>query len=156
MAVSRGKQWEEKVKEDLSKLMDVSLERVPDQVSGFKNTSQNPCDFYCYLYPYFYYIEAKSVNANTFSLDFPQYERLLIRAGRKGVRSGVMLWWIPHQKVAYIPVKSMEKMKQDGKKSVNIKMLNTNEYRLFEIPSITKRILPTCDYNILRHLQEGD
>ena len=156
MAVSRGKQWEEKVKEDLSKLMDVSLERVPDQVSGFKSTSQNPCDFYCYVYPHFYYIEAKSVNGNTFGVDFAQYDRLLVRSGRKGVRTGVLLWWIPHQKVAYIPIKTFEKLKKDGKKSVNIKMLGTDEYRIIEIPSVTKRILPTCDYNVLLDLQEGD
>lgn len=156
MANSRGKQWEEKVKEDLSKLEDVSLERVPDQVTGYKTTSQNPCDFYCYVYPHLYYIEAKSVNGNTFSVNFPQYERLLTRSGRKGVRAGVLLWWIPHQKVAYIPVKTFEKLIQEGKKSVNIKMLSTHEYRIIEIPSVTKRILPTCDYTTLLDLQEGD
>lgn len=156
MAVNRGKQWEEKVKEDLSKLIDVSLERVPDQLTGYKNTSQNPCDFYCYVYPHFYYIEAKSVTGNTFSVEFAQYERLLARSGRKGVRAGVVLWWVPHQKVAYVPVRTFQKLIKDGKKSVNIKMLGQDEYRIIEIPSVTKRVLPTCDFNVLLTLQEGD
>lgn len=156
MAVNRGKQWEEKIKEDLSKLMDVSLERVPDQVSGYRTTSQNPCDFYCYVYPHFYYIESKSTKGNTFNVKFPQYERLLIRSGRKGVRTGVLLWWIDHQRVAYVPIKTFEKLIKDGKKSVNIKMLEDDKYRIIEIPSVTKRVLPTCDYSILLDLQEGD
>lgn len=156
MAHSRGKQWEEKVKNDLLKLPDVSLERIPDQVTGYKTTSQNPCDFYVYLYPHFYYIECKSVNGNTFGVDFAQYERLLVRAGRRGVRAGVMLWWIPHQKVAYVPIKTFEKLIADGKRSVNIKMLGTDEYRLIEIPSVTKRVYPDCDYTILSTLREGD
>ena len=156
MAHNRGKAWEEKVKEDLLKLPDVSLERVPDQMSGFKSTSQNPADFYLYWYPYFYYIETKSTNVNTFGVDFAQYDRLLARAGRKGVRAGVMLWWVQHQKVAYIPVKTFEKLIKDGKRSVNIKMLGTDEYRIIEIPSVTKRVFPTCDYSVLSSLQEGD
>lgn len=156
MAINRGKQWEEKVKEDLLKLPDVSLERVPDQVTGYRNSSQNVCDFYCYVYPNFFYIEAKSTKGNTFSINFAQYDRLLIRSGRKGVRSGVVLWWIDHQKVAYIPIKTFETLRKENKKSVNIKMLSENNYRLFEISSVTKRVLPTCDYSILLTLQEGD
>lgn len=156
MAVNRGKQWEEKVKQDLLTLPDVSLERVPDQVSGFKSTSQNVCDFYFYRFPYLHYLECKSVNGNTFGVDFAQYNRLLVRAGRKGVRSGVLLWWIPHQKVAYVPIKTFEKLKLEGKRSVNIKMLGTGEYRIFEIPSVTKRVFPTCDYSVLENLEEGD
>lgn len=156
MAHSRGKQWEERVKSDLLTLPDISLERVADQVTGFKTTSQNPCDFYVYIYPHFYYIECKSTNSNTFSVDFPQYERLLVRAGRKGVRAGIILWWVQHQKVAYVPVKTIEKLIQDGKRSVNIKMLGKDEYRIIEIPSVTPRVYPKCDYSVLTTLKEGD
>lgn len=156
MAFNRGKQWEEKVRKDLLKLPDVCIERVPDQVTGHRITSQNACDFYMYLYPHFYYIECKSVNGNTFSVDFAQYDRLLVRAGHKGVRAGVLLWWVPHQKVAYIPIKTFEKLKNDDKKSVNIKMLGTDDYRIIEIPSSTKRVYPDCDYSVLHTLEEGD
>lgn len=156
MAVSRGKQWEERVKNDLLTLPDISLERVADQVTGFKNTSQNVCDFYMYQYPNFFYIECKSTNSNTFGVDFAQYERLLVRAGRKGVRAGIMLWWVQKQRVAYVPIKTIEKMKADGKRSVNVKMLDSDEYRIIEIPAETKRVFPKCDYSILATLQEGD
>lgn len=156
MAHQRGKQWEDKVKNDLLKLPNIALERVPDQMTGFKNTSQNPCDFFVYLYPNFYYIECKSVNGNTLTVDIAQYDRLIKRLGPKGIRAGVILWWIPHQKVAYVPIKTFEKIKNDGKRSINIKMLNDNEYRIIEIPSVTKRVFPDCDYSILNTLQDGD
>ena len=156
MAVNRGKQFEERVKEDLLKLPDVSLERFPDQMSGYQG-SKNVCDFGMYLYPCYYYIECKTTNENTFPLSgLTQYDKLLERRGRKGVRSGVLLWFIKWDKVVYVPVTTFEKLKADGKKSVNIKMLQEDTYRIIEIPSVKKRVFMISDYDILRSLEEGD
>lgn len=156
MAQNRGKAFEEKVKYDLLKLYDVCIERLPDQMSGFKG-SKNVCDFVVYWYPNQYYIECKTTHGNTFSLSaLTQYDKLLERKGRKGVRSGVLLWFIEHDKVCYVPVATFEKLKNDGKKSVNIKMLESNDYRIIEIPAVKKRVFLDCDFRVLQDLQEGD
>lgn len=154
--VNRGKQFEQKVKEDLLKLPDGSLERFPDQMSGYHG-STNPCDFTFYWYPHYYYIETKSTNDNTFPLaNLSQYDKLLERRGRKGVRSGVILWFIKHSKVVYVPISTFEKIKNDGLKSVNIKMLLDDKYRIIEIPSVLKRVFMDSDYSVLNDLGEGD
>ena len=156
MAVNRGKQFEERVKEDLLKLPDVSLERFPDQMSGYQG-SKNVCDFGVYLYPNYYYIECKTTNENTFPLSgLTQYEKLMERKGRKGVRSGVLLWFIKWDRVVYVPVATFEKLKADGKKSVNIKMLQEDTYRIIVVPSVKKRVFMDSDYSVLTQLQEGD
>ena len=156
MAQNRGKVFEQKVKQDLLKLPDICVERLPDQMSGFKG-SKNVCDFEAYWYPHLYYLECKTTHENTFALSaLTQYDELLKRKGKKGVRSGVVLWFIKHDKVCYVPVATFEKLKNDGKKSVNIKMLGTDEYRIIEIPAVKKRVFLDCDFNILKQLQEGD
>ena len=156
MAVNRGKQFEEKVKEDLLKLSHVSLERLPDQMSGYQG-SKNVCDFTTYIYPFYYYLECKTTNENTFPLSaLTQYDKLLERAGRLGVRSGVILWFVKHDTVVYVPIKTFEKLKADGKKSVNIKMVGKDEYRIITIPSVKKRVFLDSDYSVLTQLKEGD
>ncbi len=156
MAVNRGKQFEGKVKEDLERLPDISLERLPDQMSGYRG-SKNVCDYLMYRYPYFYYLECKTTNENTFPLAaLSQYDELLARKGRRGVRSGVILWFVKHDKVVYVPIATFQRIKEAGLKSVNIKMLNSDEYKIIVIPSVKKRVFMDSDYSILSQLQEGD
>jgi len=156
MAINRGKAFEEKVKSDLLKLGDVSLERLPDQMSGYKG-SANVSDFTLYNYPYYFYIECKTTNENTFPLGgLTQYDKLLARKGRKGVRCGVVLWFVKHDKVVYVPIATFEKLKADGKKSVNVKMVGNDDYRIITIPSVKKRVFLDSDYSVLMTLDEGD
>lgn len=157
MAVNRGKQWEQKVEEYWGKSFPYpksSLIRLPDQVTGYKTTSQNPCDFVGYIYPKAFYIECKSTHGNTFSLDFSQYERLLKYKGIKGLHPGIMLWFVDHDKVGWIDIKDLEKMKLDGKKSVNVKMFDTDEYNIVHIPGIKKRVFIECDFTVLTELED--
>ena len=156
MAVNRGKAFEEKVKSDLLKLPDVSLERLPDQMSGYRG-SANVCDFTLYSYPYYFYIECKTTNENTFPLaGLTQYDKLLARRNRKGVRAGVLLWFVKHDKVVYVPIATFERLKAEGKKSVNIKMVDGDDYRIITIPSEKKRVFLDSDYSVLMQLEEGD
>ena len=156
MAVNRGKAFEQKMKEDLLKLPDVSLERLPDQMSGYMG-SKNVCDFVLYSYPNLFYIECKTTNENTFPLSgLTQYDKLLERRGKKGVRSGVVIWYIKHDTVVYVPIATFEKIKNNGLKSVNIKMLQTSDYKIILIPSVKKRVFMDSDYSILTTLEEGD
>lgn len=156
MPTNYGKKWEVKVKEDLSVLPDISLDRIYDSVSGYKSVS-NISDFIAYVYPNIFYLEVKSIKGNTFPLsNLTQYEKLKGKVGIPGVRAGVIIWYIDHGKVLYVPISTITALKTDGKKSVNIKMLDSDEYNIVGIPSVTKRVFPTCDYRVLRNLKDGE
>lgn len=47
-------------------------------------------------------------------------------------------------------------MKEDGKKSINIKYLETQEYKIYEIPSKKLRVFMESDYSVLMNLKEGE
>lgn len=156
MPTNYGKKWETKVKEDLSTLEGVSLDRIYDSVSGYKSVS-NISDFIAYLYPNIFYLEVKSIKGNTFPLkNLTQYEKLKTKVGIHGVRTGVILWYIDHCKVVYVPISTVTKLIEDDKKSVNVKMLDDDTYNLKLVPSVTKRVFPTCDYRMLTTLTDGE
>lgn len=156
MPTNYGKKWELKVKEDLSLIKDISIDRIYDSVSGYKAVS-NISDFIAYVYPNIFYLEVKSIKGNTFPLtNLTQYEKLKGKVGIPGVRAGVILWYVDHSKVMYVPISTITALKNDDKKSVNIKMLNDSTYNIIEIPSETKRVFPTCDYRVLLNLKDGE
>lgn len=148
MAVSRGKAFELKVRSDLKKIPEISIDRIFDSVSGYKNIS-NISDLIFYKYPFICYGEIKSHLGNTFPIaNLTQYEKLIAKKGIKGVRAGVILWFIEHDKVLWIPIETFEKLKNDGAKSVNVK-LDYDEYNILEIPSVKRRVFMDSDYSVL-------
>jgi len=154
---NRGKQFENKVREDWIKSVKGStIDRLYDPTAGYVAIS-NISDFIGYCYPNIFYIECKSREGNTFPFqNLTQYEKLKDKVGIKGVRAGIILWFIDHDKVLYVPISSVTKMKEDGKKSINIKMLDEKLYNIYEIPSVKKRIFLDSDYSILTTLKEGE
>ena len=154
MADNLGKNFEEQSKGDFKGLPNVSIDRLYDLVSGYKSISQ-VCDFIGYIYPNIYYLELKSTQGNTLNFaKIRQYDELVKKVGIKGVRSGVVVWFIDHDRVLYVPTKTLMEMKKNGDKSVNIRTID--KYRYLEIPSIKKRVFMTSDYSVLTTLQEGD
>ena len=103
-------------------------------MSGFKHMS-NISDLIFYKFPFICYGEIKSHKGNTFPLsNLTQYEKLLAKKGIKGVRAGVILWFIDHDKVLWVPIETFEKLRKEDKKSVNVKT-DYEEYNIIEIPS---------------------
>ena len=154
MATNRGKQFEQKFKEDFSKLPDSSIDRLYDVMSGYKAIKQ-VSDFIGYFYPNIYYIECKSHKGASIPItNITQYDNLTKKVGKKGVRSGVVLWLYEKDKVFYIPTKTITQMINDGEKSIGLRHLN--DYRIIEIPSIKKRVFMDSDYSILSSLNDGD
>lgn len=156
MAINRGKSFEEKVKNDwIRTVPDSFILRLPDQVSQYHGTSSNISDFIAFAKRSLWLIECKSIHGNTFPLvNLRQYEKLVSYKDTKHVYPGILLWWVDHQKVAWVPIDSIQKMKKDDKKSINIKMLNSDEYKLVEIPSVPKRVFLDSDYSALLKLVE--
>lgn len=130
MAKNRGKQFEEKVREAFEKVPDVSVVRLHDQTTGFLGSS-NHCDFIVYKKPYEYHIECKSVHGNTLSIHSKdpskkygnitnkQWEGLLEKSKIKGVKAGVLCWWIDRDTTVYMPIEFLEEQRNKfGRKSV--------------------------------------
>lgn len=159
MADSLGKQFEQKFKENfISTFPDCFLYRLHDQVSGYKTVSQNICDYIAFVKDTLYLIECKTHSGNTFPLsNLTQYDDLLKFAGKQGIRAGIVLWMYEKDiDVLYIPIRSIKKMIDDGKKSFNVKMLGTDEYKIVKVPGKKKRKFIDSDYTVLRDLEDGD
>ena len=145
--VNRGKQFEAKFRENCLKIPGMSVDRLPDQFNGFKNSS-NICDFVCYKFPSLAYVELKSCYGNTFPLhNLRQYEQLLSKKCIKGVHPTVIIWFIDHDKIIAFPIETIEQMYAEDLKSINIKTYMN--YNHLEIPTIKRRILLDGDYGVL-------
>jgi Holliday junction resolvase len=150
--ISYGKAWERKVKEDFLKLPDSVCLRLPDQVTGYKTTSQNPCDFIGFAERQLFMLECKSTHGTTINFSaMKQYNRLLAYKNKPFVHPGILVWFNDYSKVIFAPIKTLEKLKLDGFKSINVTLLNSDlkDYNLIIIPFIQKRIFPDCDYTVL-------
>lgn len=152
----KGKQFENKFKSDWEKCFpDSFILRLPDQMSGYKSSS-NLCDFICFNKNILYLIECKVHKGASIPFDkISQYPKLLDKANIYGIRSGVILYLYEKYRVFYIPVTTIKKMKEDGKKSVGIKALEEG-YNIIEIPSKKLRVFTDSDYSILQNLKEGE
>lgn len=155
MSVNRGKQFEAKFREDFTALPNSFLLRLPDQSNGWKGSS-NICDFIGYIKPHMFLLEVKTISGNTFPFaNFTQLEKLKQFKNIPGLRKGVVLWFTERDSVLYVPVSTIEKMISDGKKSVNIKTIESDGYEFVRIPSVKKRVFLDSDYSVLCSLPEN-
>lgn len=152
---SKGKSFEEKFKEDWKKSFpNGTLDRLYDTMNGYRSIT-NISDFICYNYPNIYYIECKSHKGASLPFtNIRQYDKMKMKVGVKGVRSGIMLWLYEKDKVLYIPIATITNMKKDGKKSVGIRSIEEG-YNIIEIPSKKKRVYMDSNYSCLINLEEG-
>lgn len=149
-----GKAFEDKFKQDFSKLYGSSIDRLYDVMNGYKSIKQ-VADFIGYLQPNIFYLECKSHKGASIPLsNITQYENLSKKVGLPGVRSGVVLWLYEKDKVFYIPTNTITQLKQDGEKSVGLRHIG--KYRIIEIPSYKKRVFMDSDYSILKTLNDWD
>lgn len=156
MAKSKGKEFEEQFKRDwLGTFPNSVCYRLPDQQSRYKHSSKNPCDFFCFEYTIgkLCLVEVKSHLGNTLPFScIKQYDELLKYIDTPGVIAGVVAWFIDHDKVLWISIEEMEKMKKDNKKSINIKMLEESLYNIVDVPSIKKRTYLSSDYSFFKEM----
>jgi hypothetical protein len=158
-SANKGKSWEEHFRQDWRKCFpNTFIFRLKDQMTGYKETSGNPCDFFCFPgNNQLFMVECKEHKGASIPFTaIPQYERLLEYKNLPGIYPGVMLWLSEKDKVMWISILEMEKMVKDGKKSIGLKMLKEKSYNIIEIPSVKKRVYLDSDYTILTSLKEGD
>jgi recombination protein U len=154
---NRGKQFEDKFRKDWIKSFPNSfILRLPDQLSGYKNTSKNICDFICFHEGVLYLIECKSHKGASIPFEcIKQFNLMKSYVGIKGIRVGIILWLYDKDVVYYIPISTIQQLKQDGKKSVGIKAVEEG-YNIKIIPSVKKRVFLNSDYNLLKDLEENE
>lgn len=123
MAQNRGKKFEEVVRQCFEKVRDTTVVRLPDPVMGYLGY-RNICDFIIYHYPKQYFVECKSCHGASLPLDNitkNQREGLTDVKGIKGVRAGILLWYVDHDYTVWIPIDTINGLRQQGSKSLNWK-----------------------------------
>ena len=150
MADNKGKLFEKHFKSDWEKAFPGTfIYRLQDSMGGYRGIS-NICDFICYQNNKLYLIECKKHKGNTLPWSaFSQAERLIPYKDYTNVYPGVVVWFEDHNKVIWINIEEIERMKLDGKKSVNIKMLEEESYNILEIPSVMQRTFMSSDYSVM-------
>ena len=146
----KGKAFEQQFRKDWINTVENSfIYRLNDQVSGFKGTSKNLCDFICFKSPRLYIIDCKSHAGNSIPLSaVSQLDMMQLYSGTKDVVLGTIVWFYDHKDlVVWIPIETWLKLKDEGKKSFNIKMID--EYECCIIPSKFKRTFCDSDYSYL-------
>lgn len=157
MAINKGKAWEDKFRQDWRKCFpNTFIFRLKDQMTGYKETSGNPCDFLCFPgNGELFLIECKEHKGSSIPFTaIPQYERLLEYQGLPGVRTGVVLWLSDKDKVLWISIDEMEKMVKDGEKSIGLRMIDPEKpykktYKILDLPSKKLRTYMETDYRPL-------
>ena len=157
MAINRGKQFENVFVKCWEKSFPTSfLLRLPDQMSGYKVSAKNLCDFIGFNDGILYLLEIKTHKGASLPLNnITQYQKMRKYINVNKVRVGVILWLVEKDIILYIPISTIEKLYNDNKKSVGLKALNDG-YNIKIIPSVKKRVFMDSDYSILMDLQEGE
>ncbi len=153
MAVNRGKQFEDVVREAFEKVPGVSIDRLHDQTTHYKG-STNICDFIVYREPYEYYFECKSVHGNTLpfsNITATQWNGLLEKSQIEGVTAGIICWWVDKDVTLFLPIQILNQLRRTDNKSVRY---DINEYigNVVEIKGKKKRVF--FEYDMESFLNE--
>lgn len=151
MSQSRGKQFEQIIREAFEKVPNTTVTRLPDQTNGFSGGC-NICDFIVYHYPYQYFIECKTIHGNTLpfsNITKNQRTGMYKECWKHGVRAGVIVWYVDKDVTKWIPIQIIEDLRGLGYKSYRFDKHNSGwkgEIHTVEIPGKKKRVF--FDYDM--------
>lgn len=166
--VNRGKDFEGQIYSGFSKIEGVSIDRLPDPMAGYAGV-KNICDFLVYKYPIQYYVECKSCYGNRLSIHSNdpkkkygnitnnQWEGLLEKSKIPGVRAGILVWFIDHDKTYWLDIRLLERYRNEGNKSIPfypdwVDFTEETAEQWTEITGKKKRVL--FDYDLAKFLEE--
>lgn len=148
---SRGKKFEDIIKKAIQQVPNTACIRLYDTTNGFIGVN-NPADFIGYHYPNMYCLECKSIEGNTlnFKSDIRpnQWEGLLELSKCKHLVAGFLVWFVDHDLTVFVSIEEMQKLKDDGQKSLNVNKLPKH----FVIDSTKKRTF--FEYDFTRFFEE--
>lgn len=154
--INSGKKFEEIFKQDWkSAFPNTFIFRINDQITGYKITSQNPCDYLCFPKDKLFMVECKSHDGSSIPFTaMPQYERLLAYKDMPNVCAGFVIWFKEKDVVIWADISVVDQIYKDGNKSIQLKMLEKSSYNLLVLPSEKKRVYLSTDYSKLLEYYE--
>ena len=125
MAINRGKQFEEKLKEQFEKVEDTLVLRLYDVTTGYKNQN-NICDFIVFRNGTLNLFECKAVHGNTLNfkshIKQNQWDGLLENSTIPAVNAGIIVWFIDRDETYFIDIEYLDYLKTElNQKSFNPK-----------------------------------
>lgn len=151
-----GKKFENRFKQDYQRCFPNTLiYRLPDQQSGYAGGSANPCDFLCFTGNEVLMVECKAHKGSSIPFSaIRQYEKMLSYKGLEKTYPGVVVWFYEKDIVIWVSIEEMEKMIEDGEKSIGLRMIDEKKpykklYNITVIPSKKLRTFMESDYNYL-------
>lgn len=129
VAVNRGKDFENQVKDGFISVSDTSVIRLIDPQNGYAGV-RNVCDFIVYHKPFQYLIECKSVHGNTMSIHSNnptrcygmitnnQWDGMLKHSYIDGVIAGVVVWFVDREVTYFLSIQLLDKLRSKGYKSI--------------------------------------
>lgn len=157
-----GKKWENKFLATFEKQFPEKLiYRLPDQQSGYAGEGgSNPCDFLCYPGNCVLMVECKAVKGASINFsEIRQYEKMRDYKGLYKTFIGVLVWFYEKDKIIWVSIEEMEKMVNDGEKSIGLRMMKANypkKYRIIEVPAAKLRTFMEADINYLVEVLNGE
>ena len=152
-----GKSFEERFKKDWQKCFPETLcYRLPDQQSGYAGGgSSNPCDFLCFTGNELLMVECKAHAG--MSIPFTairQYDKMLSFKGLKNTFPGVLVWFYEKDIIIWVSIEEMEKMVNDGEKSIGLRMIDDKKpykksYNIIIVPAEKLRTFMEADLKYL-------
>lgn len=147
--VNRGKQFEQQVRKAFENVSQTSVYRLQDSMGGYSGVA-NICDFIVYHYPNQYFIECKSCYNNTLpfsNITTNQWQGMLKMSKIKGIKAGILVWFMDWDRTYFIDIQELQRLKDAGSKSVNIKAITDYSHNTYiPIRGIKKRVL--FDYDM--------
>lgn len=144
-----GKKAEAKISEWLDRPEEgYCFDRIPDQMTGFYG-SKNICDFTLFKSPNMYYIESKATWEDRFDfsmLSSTQHDGLLEKSKISNVYGVVIVLFAHHQRAFIIDINEIKRLEDSGKKSINIKKINSWGITYTEIQTIPNSRKTFLDY----------
>lgn len=137
-----GKKAEQKIREWLDRPIEgYCFDRLPDQMTGFYG-SKNICDFTLFKSPNFYYIESKATWSDRFDFSMItdyQYKGLMEKSEISNVYGVIIILFAAEQRAFIINIREIDKLKSNGKKSINIKKIDKWSIKYKEIETIPSK-----------------
>lgn len=144
-----GKKAEAKIKEWLDRPdRGWDFNRIPDQLTGMYG-SRNISDFDLFIYPEKYYIESKCTTNDRFDFSLiteTQYNGLLKKADLPHVHGVVIVLFAEYQRAFAISIQEIDRLKSEGKASLNIKKIDKWGITYQEIETVPNARKQLLDY----------
>lgn len=154
MGINRGKQFEQLIQKQFEELEDISVDRLYDVTTGFKNQN-NVCDLMIFKNGTLNYIECKAIHGNTLNFKSHirqnQWNKLMEKSFIPGVNAGVLCWFIDNDITLFLDIADLNYLKDLGNKSFNVK-IDIKTIPTVLIEGKKKRVF--FEYNLDKFLEE--